>query len=239
MTFLDKSNDISEKLRRIQILKNGADEARALKNDALDCRNRNEALSSLLNIITIAKKRQILLTDLPGFGTLVGDIGALRERFKEQPKRETLVRGNRLNRIYVKVQAIQESTREIINEAWRRYCEINFALQSPVELETTVAQTEENKKLLAEYKAIFQTMRPMLSSLPDDDFAFDNLNKLYKQLKAILISIDFNVPEEVKVFLKSIAEAQGAPLSYLINPVVIEWLQNHDQMERYKIIRKI
>lgn len=238
MTFLDKSNDISEKLKRIQILQTGAEEAKALKKDAQDCGDRNMNLSALLNLITITKRQKIPLSRLPITETLVSDISGLKEKFKEQPKRETLVRGKKLNRIYDKLQDVYDSTKKIINDAWRQYCEINFALQSPGDLEATVAQTDENKKLVTEYKAVFHTMSPILNTLPDSDSAFDKLHQLHKQLKDILIHIDFNVPEEVKTFLKAIFESQGASLSHLTNPIVVQWLQEHAQMERYKIIRR-
>lgn len=239
MTFLERADTLIDKLKKIQSLQANAEEARALKKDAQECKDQNVILNSLSCLIMKCKRNGIPLPRLSRNDAVVNDISGLLGKFKEQPKRETLVRGNKLTRIYDKVQDVQKSTRNVIEGAWRQYCEIHFALQNPVELETTVAQTDENKKLLAEYKAIFLKMSPMLSLLPDADFDFGKLNELHEQLGAILRNVDFNVPEEVKAFLNAIAETQGAPLSYLTNPVVIEWLQNHNQMERYKIIRRI
>ncbi len=239
MTFLDKSNDVLEKLKRVQILQTGLEEAKALKKDAQDCEGINRDLSALLNLVTITKRQNIPLSRLPQTETLVSDINGLIEKFKAQPRRETLVRGNRLTRIYAKLQDIGNSTRTVLNVAWRQFCEANFAIQRPEDLESTVAQTDENKELVTQYRTVFQTMCPILNTLPDNDIAFDKLHQLQKQLKDILIHIDFNVPDEVKAFLKAISELQGASLSYLTNPVVVQWLQEHNLMERYKIIRRM
>lgn len=237
MIFLEKSENLIKKLKQIQNLSKNTEEAKSLKNDAEKIEERNTDFDKLIILIKIAREKDIPFT--PQINQkLNNQVNDLKEKFKQSPVRKTLTNRGLLESIIDGSKEVYRQNKSKIEDAWVLYRENNYPVEKPDELNANIAQTDENKRQLEEYKKVYHKIEPLLRNLPDNISVFNELDDLKQKLKDIMAKIDFNVPKEVKSFLNDISNNQGASLDYLANPIVLEWLKEHKQMDRYKIIRK-
>jgi hypothetical protein len=82
--------------------------------------------------------------------------------------------------------------------------------------------------------------RELTNSIPDDSDIIDEISSLVDELEILRSKMDFDLPEEVKVFFEKISDqfaGYQVALTFL-TPEVIQWLSDKGELKNFTVRRK-
>jgi hypothetical protein len=94
--------------------------------------------------------------------------------------------------------------------------------------------TESNKKALIEYSQLHGEFKILQREFPADTADINRVKMCAEKLKMVAEKFDFDVPEDVKIFLAAVARG-GATLDLLTNEVG-KWLNQNQSEMNYRIV---
>jgi hypothetical protein len=163
-------------------------------------------------------------------------LSKLRERFAKEPRAEQLTRGQDWTRLNEQIQATCRTLASALETEWRRFVGTAYSGESPNNLAGSLASTDGNMANLKRYRDAYAQITQYARSGPRERADFDRVRDLVRQLTEIYQGFDFNVPEDVKRFLRAVADG-GANLD-LLTAEVRDWLQQQNTGSQYRIVAR-
>lgn len=239
MSLVNKYLGVKKQIETLKGLKQNYNEANELQEISNKINELDSKVSEKLENSQLFRK-ECKLKKLPTTFVQTQLIANLSQRFAANPTRQSIVKGK--GKDWVKLgEEVDSFTKQVgsaLNEAWREFCNNAFSGQPPDELKNTIALTEQNESLLGKYKAVYNDFLTSSKQFPKESNDFVKIHDLGITLKTILTQIDTNVPEDVKRFFDNVNYHGGASLE-LLTTTVINWLREHDSVNRYRITRRI
>ncbi|MCB2425399.1 hypothetical protein, partial [Methylophaga pinxianii] len=121
-------------------------------------------------------------------------------------------------------------------QKWLEFVQSSYEGQDPVQLESVLAPTDINKSNLLFFREKYLALKQLGRSRPKERGDFDSVRQISNQLREIHQRFDFEVPDDVRMFLVSVAEG-GADLD-LLTTEVLDWLHKKNTSNNYRIVTK-
>lgn len=235
VTLLGTCQDLQKRIRAAQNVQTSVAESEQLRlrlREALEIQN---AVLEAANMIRFLAANSIpvgvnSVEIAKGSQPLQNIIG----RFRESRRASSLTKGKDWVRLAENSSNIEDALERRAREAWREYASNLYSGQTPENLSASLAMTETNRKALEEYKKIYSDFKELKTQFPKDTTDINRTNQCAEKLRDIASAFDFDVPEDVKIFLEAVAR-EGAALDLLTDGVV-EWLHENQSQRHYKIV---
>ena len=163
-------------------------------------------------------------------------LARLIDRFNKNRIADSLTRGRDWTLLAEHTQRSCQGLTDALATAWRQFIATAYTGESPSHLERSLAITDHNLHQLNLYKQTYTQLNGLARSRPRERGDFDRVRELARQLGEIYQRFDFDVPEEVKCFLKAVAGG-GADLDLLTEEVIV-WLQQQGYSSHYRIVAR-
>jgi len=118
------------------------------------------------------------------------------------------------------------------------------SLASSIDISESLLREQENIPHLIEiceqYRNKMTSFNVLIVKIPSDEKTIFAISELVDELKELIRKMDFELPEEVKVFFKliqSYIDRNEVPLSMLSNEV-LQWLRERGELDRFVVKRK-
>lgn len=160
----------------------------------------------------------------------------LLERFTKERSAESLTRRKYWTRLNEQLDETCKSMAASFKTAWHQFVDTAYSGQSPDDLERSLATTDRNIELLKRYNTVHRQLKNLARTRPNERTDFDQVREFARQLSEIYQGFDFNVPEDVKRFLRAVADG-GADLD-LLTDGVRDWLQEQKTSGHYRIVTR-
>jgi len=236
MSLLERSENLRDKREKVERLKTTEQETKRLRALSKELFSDYEGLLSVLSVCDLFVREQINFersssTSINQGLTLVSKMRIL---FSENPQSTTLISGTNWPQLKKNIKATRSQIESCIHVGWDDFSKGFLVGLKPEMLEGAIVPTEENLKLLAQYKETYRS----LSQLSRQKASTETIRTL-KEMGKLKLDIakqleDFKAPESVKLFLRAIS-GNGASLELLTEDVVA-WLKEQDHFEKYKIV---
>ena len=201
-----------------------------------DARALSEDLSREIEQLRLLKDQGIDVAAPDSAAMACKTLGRLRERFAKENRAEQLTRGRDWGRLNDQIEETCKSLATALRAEWRRVVETAFSGDKPNNLENTLARTAGNERNLQRYREVYGKLNQLSGYRPTERSDFDNIRILARQLKEIHQDFDFNVPDDVKLFLGAVA-VDGADLA-LLTAEVRDWLKQQNTSDHYRIVAR-
>ena len=237
MNFIDRIQSLSERANSQRSLEERRAESERLQHLLEEA----ETLSAVL----VVEVEQLRLLRDQDIGVSAPDttaaarktLGRLRERFANKRRAEQLTKGQDWNRFHEQVHRTSQDLSSALNTKWRQFVETAFSGDKPRNLESTLARTPLNVENLRQFRDAYSKLEGLLGSHPTRREDFEYVRKLARQLSEIYQNFDFDVPEDVKSFLRAVADG-GADLA-LLTTCVRDWLDEQGTNGDYRIVARL
>lgn len=237
MTLIERIEILCERAKNQRSLEEKKAESQRMQPLLNDARKLSENLATEVERFRLLRDQGIEMLTPDRAGKARNVLGRLRARFAEEGRAEDLTRGRDWNLLKDHVQATCENLRSTVDAEWRQFVETICNAQRPDDLERTLAHTDRNKTSLKLYREVYEQITKYAGSRPNDRTDFDCVRDLSRQLAEIHKEFDFDVPEEVKRFLRAVADG-GATLD-LLTAEVRDWIEQQQGSERYRIVARV
>ena len=139
-------------------------------------------------------------------------------------------------RLLSSVTGLAEVLETAVGEAWKRAVEDCGGLESPSTVRALMPPTPENESAARRYEDSFRMYQEVARlRLPSGSSDLSRLRAHTEACRRAYGSITFDVPEDVRAFLKAVQE-ESATVAHL-TPTVVEWLKEKQQLARYRVRR--
>ena len=235
MTLLETCQTLLKRIRAVQNVQTSVAESKQLRLRLQEAQEIQNAIIEAADMI-----RFLTANGLP---VAVGSVEIAKgsqplqniiKRFSESQQASSLTKGKDWVRLEESSGEIEDALKKRAGEAWREYASNLYSGQTPENLNASLAMTDTNRKALEEYKKIYSELGELKNRFPEDATDINRSKKYAEKLKEIVSAFDFDVPEDVKIFLEAVAH-EGATLDLLTDGVV-EWLSENQSQRHYKIV---
>ncbi|WP_312055224.1 hypothetical protein [Pantoea brenneri] len=135
-----------------------------------------------------------------------------------------------------KIESLVSALDEHTSTAWRKYTQVLKAQwEVDQKLFSSLAHQQGQRKVQERYCRLEEQFNRSSRMMPKTKEDYEAVIALHEQLCQEREALKLDVPEEVNLFLKSVA-GQGATLDMLTENVLM-WLANEDDPTRYRIRR--
>jgi hypothetical protein len=165
--------------------------------------------------------------------TAIGYLKRIIERFKEKPETPSLVKGKDWKNLGDIAPQINEGINADTLVSWQSHVDAKFNGETPEQLRTILAPTDNNQDNLEQYEEKFTAFRTIRARLPEDGKEIKQLYALATQLTKLSKKFQRDVPKSVNAFLNGVASG-GAKLS-LLTEEVVKWLKKNNSYDNYRI----
>ena len=169
-------------------------------------------------------------------GSAHNTVEKLLERFSEERRAENLTRGKGWTSLEERVRGTCADVATCLKAAWRQFVDIAYSGESPSDLERSLAVTARNVEQLKLYKQAYTELKSLARTRPKERTDFNRVRELARRLSEIHQGFDFDVPDDVKLFLSAVADG-GADLT-LLTQGVRDWLQQQNTSDLYRIVAR-
>ncbi len=231
MTLLADATATSESLKKLRLIAEGADEAKAIESLRSDLADFANSVNGLACSGALFREHGVSLSAVPDLGSTLEGVQKARERFLKAPKATTLRQGTRWTSLTTKLESLVEKTKVAQSADWQRHFDQHFfGGLPPAKREGTLAKTPENERALKRYRELYQSFIQYRTKPPTSAGDFQKLDLLSQQLTAIKFQED--VPEAVRKFLEALSTGAGL---HLLTADVLEWLQENGLLANYVV----
>lgn len=159
---------------------------------------------------------------------------ALMAKFLVERKAATLTRGVGWSNLLGDIKTATADVATNATKSWKAYRYFVFTGDQPSVVKARLAMTSPNIAAFSRYEKLHQAFRGEFDRLPVDQAAIERVRTLATDLTKIAKDFDFDVEEDVKLFLEAIQNG-GARL-VLLTDNVLEWLKTNNAHESYRVI---
>lgn len=163
-------------------------------------------------------------------------ISKIIDRFIKKPDSASLTMGKDWTKLQEETNRIIDDGQKSILNSWKSHIDALKPGQSPKELTGALAKTNKNNRALKGYTNLYSQLVGLRDGFPDESNEIDRASRLSVELRQLSKSFDYDVPDNVKMFLSAIDQG-GASLK-LLTPEVIKWLDENSASDSYQIIGK-
>ena len=237
MSIREKGASLQKRIDHLKSMQETAAESAALSKRLAEVRELEENVRTSLNKIRLLKENQI-----PFDKTVIDQVDPttplrrIIERFDERPEAASLSKGRDWTALQEKAGDWGKTLGLEASRSWKNFLNSLSQGQSPDGLKAKLAQTDANKRTLAAFSPIYNELQSLKNEFPNDRAVVTKALTLSEQLKEISEAFDYDVPEDVRVFLAAIHKG-GASLE-LLTEEVLSWLGEQRSADQYQIVGK-
>ena len=230
MTLTQRANLLQAQLENLTALTAAADEAAELAV------LRNELHPKVHRLLAIGEARAMLsrggvsVAEPAGLESVQRRGADLLKNFLAERSAATLKKGRAWKQLFEDVERASEALASEVEAGWQRFREELFSGETPRALAAQLAKTPANIDALDRYGRTYEQFK-LTEDVPLREGDINEAKRLAEDLKAISKAFDFNVPDDVKLFLAKV-QAGGAPLSLLTRGVQ-DWLKETNTADGY------
>lgn len=235
MPLIDQCSNLQKRVDHLKDLQRSAAEAAALKKRLSEAQDIKTLVQSAIERIDILRSSNIEISiDITDRTDPLTPLSKIIERFKEKPEAASLVKSKDWSKFQEFSQKWHKDTTKSTSRSWEEFINLKIEGQSPEKLRVTLAQTEANKKALADFSTTYRELQSFKSEFPKDTNLVEHVEALSARLKSTSEEFDYDVHEEVKAFLSAIQQG-GAPLE-LLTDQVLTWLHEQNSVNQFQIV---
>jgi hypothetical protein len=235
MTLTEKCKNLRKRIDVLQEVQASSAEFAVFQHRLHEARAMQENISEAVEMTRLLKSESIPFEANGELATKAAkNLGTIIERFSQVREASSLTRGKNWARLSEHSNEINKDFKQQALAAWRTYARALCTSQKPAVLKANLAMTEKNKMALEKYSAVFDEFRSMEMQFPSDSEDIELTARLAEQLIDIAKNFDFEVPNDVKLFLESVA--QGGAALELLTDGVVQWLEQNRTYGQYQII---
>ena len=225
MTLIERIQTLSKRASSQLALEENRAESGRLQQLLRDARTFSEKLGSEVKQLRLLQDQGISVSAPDGATAARKTLGRLRARFAKEPHAEQLTRGRDWTLLNKQVLLTCKNLSSALDAEWRRVVETAFSGDKPANLADTLARTPGNMRNLDRFRDVYAHLEQYARSRPTGRADFVHVRDLARQLTEIYQGFDFGVREDVKRFLRAVADG-GANLE-LLTPDVRDWLDEY------------
>lgn len=231
---------VSALKNNVELLKTAQDdfsETRLLQSRLDEITGTSASLSEQVERLRVFRKDGIELSVTPSSAEDAGRrLTKIQERFTKEHKAESLTKGKDWELTRKAVRETVNTINDDLLKGWEMFVSNAYSGDNPRDLNKNLAPIDSNKSAFARYKHAYEELEFLGKNIPDNKQAFDDVNNIATQLKAIHNEFNFDVSDAVKEFLTAVGD-EGASLE-LFSDEVRNWLLDNDTFARYVIVTK-
>ena len=229
-----RTKALRERLVALDRLSANVEETGLLEDLRSDLASPAAELSLTLDLRALLAGSGIEIPESPSLDTARKRAAALHERFNAARKATTLKKGTGWTNLLKEITAATTDVSTSVVRSWKGYRQTVFTGEAPAVVKGRIAFTPTNTAAFKIYEQLHQAFRTEFEKLPVDKAGIDRVKVLAAQLTETAKEFDFDVPDDVKRFLEAI-QSGGAKLD-LLTGAVLEWLQDNNAVDNYRIV---
>jgi hypothetical protein len=233
-TLMVRLAALRERLARVDQMSAKVAEAGALEDLRSDLSRRSDKLAPALATQALLAKAAISVPSPPSLNVLRTRAADLLRKFRAEQTSATLKRGKTWQTMLKQIDAAAEDLDVSVRNGWRAFRSEVFAGETPAAIRDRLARTKPNEDAFETYCDLHQRLHAAFQQLPRDAAAIEQVRRLGAELQAAAAKFNFDVPQDVKVFLEAVQSVSGAPLA-LLTPAVEVWLKENNIFDNYRI----
>ena len=238
MSLIDRIEGLSKRVSHFGKLEgNRAESARLQKllDEALGLNRRIEAEVQQFRLMH--DEGMSLTLDVANAEAARTTLARLREGYAKENKAESLTKGRDWTLLEKRLLSVCENVATALEASWQNFVHAAYSGESPEDLGRSLASTDRNVEELKLYRQAYADLKHLSRTRPETREDFSRVRDLARRLTEIYGRFDFDVPEDVKCFLREVAGG-GAGLD-LLTEEVRDWLRKQKISNHYRVIARM
>lgn len=231
--LVNRACDLIQRLNELANAHDGVEEFESLCPLREQLKEKYEVISDLY-AREILLRGQVPISDFEGTQKIQQKISDMAGKFSKAPSSKSLTERNRWINLMDAIEQFMKNIRLRQATDWHHFHLNLFSGPDPEEIETRLAMTSTNKRLIAEYRNLHSEFMKLKSRVPSNPEEFQKAGNLALRLYEINREFDFDVPEEVKRFFDVTMSVHGGDLTLLTNTVLV-WLKKNQLLTAYVV----
>ncbi len=237
MSLINLISDLHRQVERLHVAKISADEVKSLQQRKLEISTLAKELHNQVQLIAVFESAGFETLEMPSsVNDTLKRVQKIKDAFEQSGDPSSLTEGKDWVRILTSLEDIPKHIKENLTNSWSQFITQNYSGDKPENLKIDLAATQKNTEVHRRYQLGDKEYADLAGIMPRSPADFQQMKDKGVTLSNIHKEFDFDVPDDVKVFLKAIGE-NGADLG-LLTKNVLSWLQENNTEINYKIIRK-
>ena len=236
MNLIERIETLCERANGQRALEEDSAESRRLQPLLDEARKFSQNLAQEVEQLRLLQDQCISISAPESATSARNTLGGLRKRFSKKPRAEQLTHRKDWNRLKDQVLLTCRSLSSALDAAWRQFVGTAFSGGDPNSLRSTLPSTPDNLRSFEHYRLRYAELSGFARSRPTGRADFERVRDLARLLTEIHGSFDFHVPEDVKRFLRAVAE-DGADIG-LLTAGVRNWLEAQGTSAHYRIVAR-
>jgi len=235
VSLLNRIQALNDSVENLKTAKVGINEAKLLQARYDELTLVSEPLTAQIEKVHIFKLQGIELSELPSSVTDArNQVSEVSNRFSEKREAKSLTKGKNWEFLRSAINSIATAIDKDLSESWKKYVVGASSGEPPENLKAILAPTDQNRSALDRYQTEFSRLNAFIGFVPNSQKPFEDVKRSGSKLKQIYKEFDFDVPDEVKIYLDAVGRG-GAGLD-LLTQDVRAWLTQNRTLSKYKIV---
>lgn len=236
MSLSEHLKELSERANKLSKSDDRKAESRNLTPLLNDADSLSQDLGQEIEQLRLLRDQglQINTSDLPIDS--IKTLEKIKSRFSKSQRAQELTKGKDWTAFREGLKKITTNCSVISKQKWEEFIQSSYVGQDPHELGSALAPTDANTSNLLFFREKYQALKQLERSRPKVREDFESVRQISNQLREIHQRFDFEVPDDVRKFLVSVASG-GADLD-LLTTDVLDWLQKKNTSHNYRIVTK-
>jgi cell division septum initiation protein DivIVA len=236
-SILQRFRQLDQQLSNLSLAKQNMDEVRRIQERSTEwktVKGKLDKCEKSAQILSQAERQApAILSKRNAVRRQAADI---RKGLQAASDVEGVTRDASWRKLLSSVSGLAEALETAAGEAWKRAVEECGGLESPSTVRALMPPTPENESAARRYEDSFRLYQEVARlRLPTGPSDLSSLRAHADACRRAYGSITFDVPEDVRAFLKAVQE-DSATVAHL-TPTVVEWLKEKQQLARYRVRR--
>lgn len=236
-SLLHRFLQLDQQLSSLSLANQNMDEVRRIQERSTEWRAAKAKLERHNSSAEILSSTERQAPELVSMRSAVRRQAAdIRKRLQAASDVAGLERDASWKKLLASVTGLAERLERAALEAWKRAVEECGGLESPETVRALMPPTQENESAARRYDDSFRLFQEVARQrLPTSPADLSSLRAHADACRRAYGSITFDVPEDVRAFLKAVQE-ESATVAHL-TPTVFAWLKEKQQLTRYRVRR--
>jgi hypothetical protein len=235
MNLLQQTSELRQRVKNLDAVRANITEVAALQQRLNQAQQLHNVLSGVTAGANLLRSAAIQLSAPPAAAAEARRrLTVIYDRFSADAKAAALTKGHDWNILIQNSNETAAFIQRQMQEAWKSYVESLYTGDTPDNMDTTIARTDQIDQVLGRYRSAFDKFQRRAQTFPNNRYEINEAQGLADALKTIVLEFDLQVPIAVKQFLDAVSQNRAG--LDLATDEVIEWLKDNGTFDRYKII---
>jgi hypothetical protein len=237
ISILYRFLQLDQQLSSLSLAKQNMDEVRRIQERSTEWKTVKAKLERLETSAEILSPTERQAPELVSMRNSVRRQAAdIRKRLQAASDVAGLEQDASWRKLLSSVTGLAEQLEKAALETWKKAVEECGSLEMPSTVRALMPPTPENESAARRYDDSFRQFQEVAKRrIPTSLSDLSSLRAHADACRRAYGSITFDVPEDVRVFLKAVQD-DSATVAHL-TPIVVEWLKEKQQLARYRVRR--